>query len=805
MSAATTQLRLTEVMTDLLARLESGELPTFVLDGQTVILEDYCRLFPRDEVRIKALVQAGKLHVGPWYTAPDEWLVSGESLIRNLERGMAEAMAYDQPAGSMVGYLPDTFGHTGDMPAILRHVGLTTAIVWRGVSSNATPAWFNWHSPDGSSVATYHLRQGYFHPALHDPNATDDKQQQAIESLVEQLSNDGDIPPLLPIGGDHLGALPNRGLSKLQQWYPQAAITTPADYMAQLPQPKQTLAGSLMDNTDTYLLTGVWSARPYLKQANKRCEHLLTQQLEPLLVYTWPQLTETHRSQYLAHLDEAWRLLLLNHPHDSICGCSTDIVHRENEVRFQKIEDIAQGCLKRLRSVNTHPSHNTEDITVWNGHPHAYTGVVPITAITQQETPPEAPHTQWLYSEKILQNGYETDPNQIPLSHLTAYQHTGWTWVNNAPSHQWHQVNSTQSVQYPVVLSSKNETNITNGLTTLSISKSAITINEQPLRLLWQPDNGDSYNRGTVTGEPKHYWAELIDQSTTIEGALITTQHTHWQLMVDDIQTTITITFTVKANSPLIELNLNWQHPLPNGLLQWVVDTRQPITEITGESHLGCESWPVDPDHNLNQRLPADKNKEVLPQSIAVQRWGMANDTLVVTDGPPELETVGCELRHSLLRTFDGISHWQTTTRGGPAGPPFSTPDAQYPNRPLHIKTAIGVGKFTPSKATLLADHFYTMADAHYATVPHAHHDKAISITWDNPAIRRLACQPVDGKTYRLRLVNTSHQTENVIIEGLTSPTRTIGELKQIDGNPRQQTYRLTLTPHQLISIDCHY
>lgn len=46
--------------------------------------------------------------------------------------------------------------------------------------------------------------------------------------------------------------------------------------------------------------------------------------------------------EYPHHLfDYGWKTLMQNHPHDSICGCSVDEVHREMTARFEKAEQVA--------------------------------------------------------------------------------------------------------------------------------------------------------------------------------------------------------------------------------------------------------------------------------------------------------------------------------------------------------------------------------------------------------------------------------------------------------------------------------
>ena len=118
----------------------------FMLDGQTIILEDYLEVRPEKKNRILELIREGRIDVGPWYLLPDEWLVSGESLIRNLEYSYTLAKKYQIPLMS-IAYLPDMFGHSKAIPRILLDLtNLQTAVVWRGVGDEIKSDLFLWKS-----------------------------------------------------------------------------------------------------------------------------------------------------------------------------------------------------------------------------------------------------------------------------------------------------------------------------------------------------------------------------------------------------------------------------------------------------------------------------------------------------------------------------------------------------------------------------------------------------------------------------------------------------------------------------------
>ena len=156
--------QLVTVVKNILQLLESGALEKFMLDGQTALIEDALEISPGLGPRIKTMVEAGKLSIGPWYVLADQMLVGGESLIRNLHYGLKLSEVYG--GATRVGYCPDTFGHSADLPRILRGFNIDNAVVWRGVPPLALSPLFDWRSPDGSEVLTLDLTQGYYQSAF---------------------------------------------------------------------------------------------------------------------------------------------------------------------------------------------------------------------------------------------------------------------------------------------------------------------------------------------------------------------------------------------------------------------------------------------------------------------------------------------------------------------------------------------------------------------------------------------------------------------------------------------------------------
>ncbi len=352
------RLRLVALVDRLLDLMESGpEFQYFHLDGQTIVLEDYLELRPRQEPRLRKLIGEGRILVGPWYDMPDEFLVSGESLIRNLALGQRIARGF---GGSMpVGYLPDLFGHVGQMPQILRHFGLDNAILWRGFGGRKAEYW--WEAPDGSRVLMLHLPpEGYCNATrVHfKPDVMVERSRAAVQAEAER-SAFGEV--LLMNGVDHVQPHPVipeliRRLSEVHGVHARhstlpayvdairTAIRGSADRGAGL----ETVRGELRSGEDyASLLPGVLSARVSLKQANARVQTALERWAEPLSTFA-SMLGAPYPADEIRY---AWRTLLQNHPHDSICGCSIDAVHEENMTRFARAGEVADAVTESALTV----------------------------------------------------------------------------------------------------------------------------------------------------------------------------------------------------------------------------------------------------------------------------------------------------------------------------------------------------------------------------------------------------------------------------------------------------------------------
>ncbi len=334
----------------------------FTFDGQTIVLQDVVEIRPDWRPRLEALVKSGKLQVGPWYVMPDEFLVSGEALIRNLLVGRAIAREYGAEPWP-IGYICDIFGHIAQLPQILLGFGLSGAVLWRGAPGDSGP-YVMWRSPDGSAIPTIRLltRNGYANFSLEVRGWWNLPQQESefkrrFQKWVEESQAHWGDALVLSDAFDHGEpcADTNKLLAWIRELYPEAEVVH-SDYRDviadQFRQPEQlpVLKGELIYPCDYRphggtQISGTLSSRYDIKQANDRCQDELELLVEPQLACR----SAAGDVESLPFLTYLWRHLLQNHAHDSICGCSIDAVHRMMLCRFEEVRSLASRMDEEFR------------------------------------------------------------------------------------------------------------------------------------------------------------------------------------------------------------------------------------------------------------------------------------------------------------------------------------------------------------------------------------------------------------------------------------------------------------------------
>jgi len=337
----TFRAQLVELWDQLLALTEADPDFRFLMDGQTVVIDDYLEVRPEAKGRLEAAIRRGQIQVGPWYTLPDEFLVSGETLLRDLQRGIASGEAH---GGSMrVGYLPDSFGHAAQMPQLYHQLGFHYAVVWRGVPLEIDRVAFSWEAPDGSRVLTAYMGNSYAQGVdlPTDPAALATRVAAALQA-IEPFHPTANV--LLMNGNDHV--LPQAALSAAVRGASGRLNGTAVklarldDYLATLPADGWPVwRGELRSSARANVLMGTLSVRVTDKQRHFAASRTLERLAEPIAALTGIEAGEA--------LEQAWTLMLQNAAHDTACGSGIDAVAETSRQRSIAALGIAQSVVER--------------------------------------------------------------------------------------------------------------------------------------------------------------------------------------------------------------------------------------------------------------------------------------------------------------------------------------------------------------------------------------------------------------------------------------------------------------------------
>ncbi|MBI4530906.1 MAG: hypothetical protein HY709_05225, partial [Candidatus Latescibacteria bacterium] len=329
----------------------------FMFDGQSLGILDYLEMRPEREGDVKRYIQEGRLLLGPFFVGPDEFIPSGESLIRNLLMGHTIARRF---GGVMnIGYNPDAFGHISQLPQILRGFAIEAVVFSRGVGEEVGKPGteFLWEAPDGSSVIAVYNHYGNASRLSKDPEAALDRIKRTIEGMLPKT-----LPYLLLSNGTD-GSVPEAHVPDVIRYANEHLSDTEIihgtlrDYIDLVRSEADTLPryrGELRLGRYNLILGGVYSARTYLKMENAKTQVLLEKFAEPLAALAWAVAGDAYPAPFL---ERAWYLLLQNHFHDTICGCSQDAVYHDAMIRYAQSQQISEKLMERSLKVLTREIH----------------------------------------------------------------------------------------------------------------------------------------------------------------------------------------------------------------------------------------------------------------------------------------------------------------------------------------------------------------------------------------------------------------------------------------------------------------
>lgn len=650
------RMRLLRVFDNVLDMLERNKIPCFYFDGQVSALEDYLELRPEKRDLIKILIRSKKLFIGPFYCLTDEFLTDKTTFSKNLELGMKSAIEWG--CVDFIGYLADTFGHSQNIPDILRDFGIDKCIVWRGCGD--FPSEFKWFGMD-----TVNLVRGYFQDVFS-LNCTIEEKAQILKKNLDLISEKSGDYLLLPIGADHLGVPEDiqdqiLTVNELLKEEYEIILSSPFEYFKKVEDNFANFQfdDELRDNSKTFTLQGCYSSRLDLKYYNVECSHKLdlAHRFVRFMDIDYPEIAE----KYYSIIDYAYKMLIRNQAHDSICGCSTDDVHNENIIRYKKILQITETIIDELKF-----KLKFDEKTMLNLSDKTFSGIVEV------ETSKDVKDYIKISSKKGFEKNLLVDTSRIPITEDYTNINTYLTEIKNLEPDEIDFV-LTEMTESDLEVS---DTFIKNKNIRLEIENNEIRINDIPFSLIDFVDFGDSYNHGPNKDDKGTEFVFIRSKkvlNTRLRAALKIEFESKWDI--------IALTVSLDKNSTYLKFDFDWQNSQKNHLLEACFTLNSPIKEVFSEDLNLIIKRNFNPEYNIRENLPQERGLEAKTNTAPMQRGLLIDESQnnlgIVTKGLTQYEVSGNKILIPILRATGSISNPQNTARTTPAGPPIETPALQ--------------------------------------------------------------------------------------------------------------------------------
>lgn len=709
------QVLLVNNMEEIMTMLEQNpEYPYYVLDGQSAVLEDYFAARPENRGRVRDLVRQGKLIIGPWYTQTDEMVVAGESIVRNLLYGLKDC----EPFGDamMIGYLPDSFGQSAQMPQILNGFGIRHAIFWRGISERhgTDKTEFYWASPDGSRVLTQLFPLGY---AIGKYLPEDEvKLKERMDKYFAVLDRGATTDHIvLPNGHDQMPIQQNifTVMEKLRALYPdrQFFLSRYEHLFAQVEKNPalQTVKGEFLDGKYARVHRSIYSTRMDIKAANARIENKITNILEPMASLAYRLGFEYHHGL----IELIWKEIMKNHAHDSIGCCCSDKVHREILHRFFEAEERADQLIRfyQRRIVDAMDAPTTFDrLTAFNLLPYEREEVVTTTLISKLKSfklvddqsrniPFEVLSSEiidpGLIDRQIVHYG-NYDPfikyrvqfrDRLPSMGYKTYFVTEW---NQPMSHSVAPAQAVETDFYRITVKP-------NG--TLNLFDKQSRREFQGLLLLEDGgDDGDEYDYSPLPGEQLLYSDQVqaqVDIRQNSMAAVIDIRYAfpvpgdleRRKAQVIDSQVSIHFTVTAFKQKPVLEVQFEIENQAKDHRLRALIPTGIASAFSVADNQFGAIQRAVqDPAMAVWEQERWDERPDsIYPMISFVGLSNLDYGVAVLTNSTREYEIVGAAqdtIAVTLFRSIGFLGKEELLRRPGrPSGIKMETPDSQMLGR----------------------------------------------------------------------------------------------------------------------------
>lgn len=720
---------------DVLDHLETdGQYGSFLLDGQSSLIEDYLNWRPQERKRVEKLVKEKKLILGPWYTQTDQYLASGESIINNLRIGMKQS---DELGGHMnVAYVPDSFGQESSMPQIYQQLGIDDAVLYRGFSLDDTKqSEFTWQGEDGSEISVFRMACGYFIGGVVDETKLAQLMtEEPFKTVVDQASTDN---VLFPNGSDMAPLrfdLPEfiERLNQANKGKFTFEVASLEDYITAVKEANPELrliTGEQDCGKDMRVHKSISSSRADLKALNTKLQNYLANFVEPVLAlgsyFGLHYPTKT--------LEDLWKKMAKNAAHDSMGNCVSDRVNADIKARYQKVEDIATALVEvTLRQISTGVKNDGHPITltVFNTLPVERGGVISkriyspsrnfkIQDYNGQNIPFEITAVKDV-TELITSSTIQLDPGQAIYLPEKVYQLDVNIRLANIPAFGYKQLSLVSEQDQEIDLPTRQTgTKIENEFYQISVNvDGSLDILDKLNNHLYNKqaileengDDGDSYNYSPAKQDLVSYSTAQPHRSQCIQNALSSKLIIDYDFSVPsdlaarakgltDVKMPTQMIVTLDQASKLIKFELNVDNRLPKSHRLCIDFDSEVVTNTTiADIQFGTIKRPLTKKQALKDWHQNQGAWQEKPISInTVQSFvAMSDDErglALIPQGVREYECIGKDnatIRLTVFRTYGMLGKRDLLYRPGRASgdETVPTPEAEL-NQHLSFELAM--------------------------------------------------------------------------------------------------------------------
>jgi mannosylglycerate hydrolase len=842
---------LVEFMDRLMERLETDpDLRSFLLDGQMILIEDYLEIHPENKERLYRLIRNGRIEIGPWYVQPDEFLVSGESLVRNLLIG--DRLAKQIAPIMKQGYIPDTFGHIHQLPQIFNGFGIHTFYFMRGLGEdiNDLRSEFWWEAPDGSKVLSHYLSESYSNAGVLNPDP--DKMEihhgknvnyDSLWELRSNLASRTDSNVLLLLNGsDHMTFQEDfsQAVSGLNEAMIDRMFNGKLEDFAKLVLESgaalKTIRGELRFGRYHPVLKDVLSTRMYIKQANEKAQQLLENRVERFASLA----LVLGGKDYSGFLNYAWKELLKNHPHDSICGCSIDAVHREMMTRYNKVNELGEKILDdSLHYLASQISPAAEEegipIVIFNPSPWERRGNVHADVLLKKKSPLGIRKFGYNQANKDIDltqyTLFDADGNAVPFislgDHVTVEDALQRRKVLIRETIQF-QVSAIPAFGYqvyrliPLVNQGKSASESDRRARELPVLENeylkvtsekdgTLTIEDKISGRIYngfhqfedEADAGDEYTfspperQSTVSSTQFTWKAEAGSDPYTLilRGELELPESLSADRKNRSEETVICpITSFVQLlpNAKRVEVRTEFDNSALDHRFRVLFPTGFQVEESIAETSFGTIKRPVVPESCEGWR---EKTSPTYAQRRFVCIENQNKGVAILNKGLPEYEaTPDGKIYLTLLRAVGWLSRQDLITRKGNAGPGLATPDAQSLGRQVYEYAIVPYqGNWEDAEIYCQAEEFWLPLEA-----------KTVQSIQNRANVRQLSYPSflqLDSKSIVLSSVKKAEDDDSLIIR-MFNPTERKVNATLTFGLPLASVYRTNLNEENIEELD---